>query len=53
LFWANHIIFGDFSRYVNEEILEIGKPKAFLNLNKLGLAFKTKGGFSTQRKTPK
>lgn len=54
LFFANEVIFdGNTSKYVNDELLKIKKPKAFLNLNKLGLAFKTKGGFATQRKTPK
>lgn len=37
LFFANEVIFdGNTSKYVNDELLKIKKPKAFLNLNKLG-----------------
>jgi len=45
LFFANEVIFGDTSKYVNEEILKIKKPtKIVLNLFKLGLASKAQGG---------
>ena len=45
MFFANEVIFGDTSKYVNEEILKIKKPtKIVLNLFKLGLASKAQGG---------
>lgn len=44
LFFANEVIFAENARYINEDILNIKKPKAFLNMAKLGGIFKAKGG---------
>ena len=43
LFEANQMIFGDNAKYVNEDVLKIKKPKAHLNMAKLGHIFQAEG----------